>query len=100
MSHSHIVPARLYYGIFVMLLALTALTVSVAFVDLGPLNTPIALTIAVAKALLVVLFFMHVWYSTRLTWLIVAAGFFWFAILIVLTLSDYLSRDWLDVPRL
>jgi cytochrome c oxidase subunit 4 len=99
-GHSHIVSRGLYFGIFVALMVLTALTVGAAFVDLGPLNTPVALTIAVIKAVLVILFFMHVWYSTRVTWVVVASGFFWLGILLVLTLSDYLSRDWLDVPRL
>jgi len=99
-SHGHVVSRSIYFGIFAALMLLTALTVWAAFVDLGALNTPIALTIAVIKALLVILFFMHVWYSTRLTWVVVSAGFFWLGILVVLTMSDYLSRNWLDVPRL
>jgi cytochrome c oxidase subunit 4 len=91
----HIAPTRLYYGIFAALIVLTGITVWVALIDLGPLNTPIALTIAVGKALLVVLYFMHVRYSERLTQVVVAAGFLWLGILVVLTLSDYLSRGWL-----
>ena len=92
----HVVSKRLYYVIFGSLLVLTFLTVAVARIDLGGhLNDVVALTIAVAKALLVVLYFMHVRYSSRLTWVFVAAGFFWLAILIVLTLSDYVSRGWL-----
>ena len=71
---------------------MTALTAGAAFVDLGPLNPVIALTIAVVKALLVVLFFMHVRYSSRLTWLVLTGGLFWLGILIALTLTDYLSR--------
>ena len=71
-----------------------------AFFDLGVFNTPVALTIACTKALLVVLFFMHVRYGTRLTWVVVSAGFFWLGILIVLTMSDYLSRGWLGLPQL
>jgi cytochrome c oxidase subunit IV len=84
--------------VFAALLALTAITTAVAFLDLGPLNNIAALGIAVVKAMLVVLFFMHVRYGTRLTPLVVAAGVFWLAILIVLSLCDYFTRDWLGVP--
>jgi len=76
---------------------LTGLTVWVAFHDLGPWNIVVALTIAVAKATLVVLYFMHVRYSDRLTWVVVIAGFFWLAILLALTMSDYFSRSWLHI---
>jgi cytochrome c oxidase subunit IV len=92
-----IVPRHIYYKIFASLLALTLLTVGVAFIDLGPLNTIIALTIAVGKATLVLLFFMHVRYSSHVIWAAVAAGVFWLGILLVLTMSDYLSRGWLPV---
>src|SRR3954470_19567167 len=91
----HIVPKRTYYLIFATLMVCTGITVAVAFVDLGPLNTVAALGIAVFKATLVVLFFMHVKYSTRLTWAVVIGSIFWFGILLVLTMSDYLSRPWL-----
>ena len=92
----HVVSKNLYYVIFGSLMVLTILTVVVARIDLGGhLNDVVALTIAVAKALLVVLYFMHVRYSSRLTWVFVAAGFFWLAILVVLTLSDYWTRGWL-----
>jgi cytochrome c oxidase subunit IV len=92
----HVVSKRLYYVIFGALMILTILTVAVARVDLGHgLNDVVALTIAVVKALLVVLYFMHVRYSSRLTWVFVAAGFFWLAILIVMTLTDYFSRGWI-----
>jgi cytochrome c oxidase subunit IV len=93
----HIVPRQVYYTIFAGLLALTLLTVGVAFIDLGRLNTVIALTIAVGKATLVLLFFMHVRYSSHVIWAAVAAGVFWIGILLVLTMSDYLSRGWLPV---
>jgi cytochrome c oxidase subunit 4 len=93
----HIVPRRIYYRIFGVLLALTALTVGVAFLDLGPLNPVIALTIAAAKALLVILFFMHVRYSPHLIWIYVAAGVIWLGHLILFTMSDYLTRGWLVV---
>jgi cytochrome c oxidase subunit 4 len=90
----HILPARLYYGIFAALMVLTAVTVGVAFVDLGALNDVVALAIAVTKAVLVILFFMHVRYSSRLTWLVVIGGFFWLGILLAMTLGDYLTRGW------
>jgi cytochrome c oxidase subunit 4 len=89
----HIVSRTLYYRIFVTLLILTLLTVGVAYLNLGPLNTVIALTIATGKALLVALFFMHVRYSNRLTWVVISAGVFWLLLLLVFTLSDYLTRS-------
>ncbi|HXK62750.1 MAG TPA: cytochrome C oxidase subunit IV family protein [Acidobacteriota bacterium] len=91
----HVVPLRIYYTVFAALLFLTGLTVFVAFFDLGTLNTIVALTIAVIKATLVVLFFMHVWYSSKLTWVFVGAGIFWFLILIAFLFGDVLTRDWL-----
>lgn len=94
----HIVPAKIYMLIFVALILLTALTTGVAFIDLGPLNTVAALAIAVIKAILVILFFMHVRYSSHMTRIVVVAGFFWLAILITLTLSDFLTRPWSPVP--
>ena len=87
---------RVYYLIFGALMVLTAATVGAAYVDLGVLNTVVALTIAVLKAVLVVLFFMHVWDSTRLTKVVVVSGVLWLGILFTLTLSDYLTRGWLD----
>ncbi len=89
---AHIVPTKVYFAIYAILLTLTATTVAVAFVDIGPLNNVVALTIAVSKALLVILYFMHVRYATRLTWLVVSAGFVWLLILIGFTLSDVLTR--------
>ena len=89
----HIVPVRIYVMIFLALLFGTALTVVAAFVDFPwKFNTVVALTIATAKATLVVLYFMHVRYSSRLTWVIVIAGIFWLGIMFVLTISDYLTR--------
>jgi cytochrome c oxidase subunit 4 len=95
----HVVPRRVYYAVFVALLVLTAITTAVAFVDLGPWNTVVALGIAFLKATLVALFFMHVKYSPRLTQVVVAGGLFWLVILIMLTLSDFVSRGWLPVLR-
>jgi cytochrome c oxidase subunit 4 len=94
----HVVPIGVYVAVFAALLVLTALTTAAAFQDLGPLNNVVALGIAVLKATLVVLFFMHVRYGTRLIPLVVAAGLFWLVILIVLSLTDYLTRGWLGVP--
>jgi cytochrome c oxidase subunit IV len=91
---AHILPKRVYYTIFAILMLCTYLTVQIAFFDLGPLNTIAALGIAILKTTLVILFFMHVKYSPRLTWAVVAGGIFWFGILVVLTMSDYLTRGW------
>lgn len=95
MSGHHVVPVRLYVTIFVSLMVLTAITVAVAFVDLGPLNNLVMLGIAVGKATLVVLYFMHVRYSTRLIPLVAGAGVFWLLILFGFTMADYLTRGWL-----
>ena len=93
-SHSHVVPRSTYYVIYLTLMVCTAITVAVAFVDLGILNTPVALAIACFKTVLVVLFFMHVKYSTRLTWAVVVGSVFWLGILLVFLMSDYLTRSW------
>jgi cytochrome c oxidase subunit 4 len=94
----HIVPLRIYVMIFLALLAGTALTVWAGFRDFpGQLNVIIALTIAVIKATLVVLYFMHVRYSSRLIWVIFTSALFWLAILFAFTLSDYWTRGWLSV---
>jgi cytochrome c oxidase subunit 4 len=89
---SKVIPKRNYVGIWAALLVLLMLTWGLAQVNLGKFNAVAALTIAVIKMLLVILYFMHVRYSSRLTWIFVAAGFIWFLIMVDLTLSDYLSR--------
>jgi len=94
----HIVPKRVYLLIFAALLVLTAITVWVAFKDLGPLNDVVALGIAVVKATLVILYFMHVRYSSGLTWVLVVAGFLFLVILLSLTMSDVATRHWLPQP--
>jgi cytochrome c oxidase subunit 4 len=91
----HIVPKRVYYTVFGILMLCTYLTVQIAFFDLGAFNTVAALAIAAFKATIVVLFFMHVRYSTRLTWLVVVGSILWLGILLTLTFSDYLTRPWL-----
>src|SRR5450432_1472289 len=85
----HIVPPVLYLKIFGALLVGTGLTVGAAFVDMGAFNPVVAILIACIKAVLVVLFFMHVYYSSKLMKLTVAAGFFTFIVLITMTLTDY-----------
>lgn len=93
-SHDHHVqPVGLYIAVYVALLVLLVLTVAVAKVNLGPLNNAVALGIAVIKALLVILFFMGTRYSSRLTWLWAAAGFA-FLIIMLMTVGDYMTRDW------
>src|SRR5688500_10338781 len=94
----HISPKSTYYAIFGSLMVLTAITVAVAFINLGRLNFPVALGIAILKATLVILFFMHVKYSSRLTKLICGGAFFFLAVLFGLTMSDYLSRGWFTAP--
>ena len=95
----HVVPRKVYFAVFGALLVLTATTTAVAVLDLGPWNTVAALGIAFLKATLVVLFFMHVKYSPRLTQITIAGGLFWLAILMALTFSDFMTRGWLPAPR-
>jgi cytochrome c oxidase subunit IV len=90
----HIVGPKVYVTILLVLMILTGVTTGVAFIDLGIFNPMIAVGIACIKAVLVILFFMHIRYSSRLMMLTVAAGFFTFLVLITMTLSDYMSRAW------
>jgi len=90
----HIVQRKVYFGVFAALMVGTALTVLAAQVNFGRLNDVVAMTIAVTKMMLVLLFFMHVRYSSRLIWVVVAGMFFWLVILLTLTLTDYSSRTW------
>jgi cytochrome c oxidase subunit IV len=91
---SHIAPVKLYLTVFVALLVLLAFTVAANYIPLGRFNVMIAMLIAIAKMFLVMLFFMHVRYSGRLIWIYVSVGFFWLAILLTLTMSDFLTRWW------
>ena len=95
----HISPKSTYYAIFGALMVLTAVTIAVAFVHLGALNFPVALAIAITKATLVILFFMHVKYSSRLVKMICGMAFFFLMIMFALTMTDYLSRGWFTSPR-
>ena len=94
----HIVSPKIYLLIFAVLMILTITTVYAATVDLNAyfpsLNIIVALVIATCKAILVILFFMHAYYSSKRTKLIVFAGFFWLAIMLSLTLGDYATRSW------
>jgi len=95
---AHIVPKKTYYVVFVALLVLLVLTLGVSYIDLGVFNPIVALSIAVAKALLVMLYFMHLRWSGYLSWAVAGAGFIWLALLFLLTFSDYLTRGWLSNP--
>lgn len=92
----HVAPVSLYLMVFLALMVGTILTVVVAKFDLGAMNNVVMLSIACAKALLVILFFMHVRWGTRLTWVVAGSGFFWLLILFTLTMSDYMSRGWIE----
>jgi cytochrome c oxidase subunit IV len=86
----------MYYAVFLALIVGTGLTVLAAFFDMGAMNNVVMLAIASVKAMLVILFFMHVRWSTRLTWVVVASGFFWLLIMFGLTMTDYFSRGWVE----
>jgi cytochrome c oxidase subunit 4 len=92
--HGHVTPLWQYFAVFFALALGTILTVAASRVDLGWGNTPVALAIATIKAVLVILFFMHVIHSTRLTWVIILGSFLWLGVLFVLTFADYLTRGW------
>lgn len=93
-----VVPVKTYVTVFLALMALTGLTVYVAFMDFGHglLNDLVAMTIAVTKALLVLVIFMHLKYSARLLWLVAGSSVIWLFIMFGLTLTDYKSRTWLE----
>jgi cytochrome c oxidase subunit 4 len=88
----HVVSRNVYFAVFAALILLTGLTTTVALFDLGVFNPILAMTIAITKATLVVLFFMHLRYSSRVTQLVAGAAIFWLLLLFGLTLSDYLTR--------
>jgi cytochrome c oxidase subunit 4 len=94
----HVVSVRTDLQVFAALLLLLFATLGAAYLPLGHFHLAIALTIAVAKAVLIGLFFMHLYYSHRLNWIVSIASLLWLGILITLTLSDYLGRGWLDIP--
>jgi cytochrome c oxidase subunit 4 len=94
----HIVPIRVYVIVFLTLILLTWVTAWVSTVDLGPMNIYVALSIAIFKASIVALFFMHVKYSSRLTKLIVCSGILWLLFLLFVTMGDFWTRNWIGVP--
>ena len=91
----HVASLGMYFGIFIALMVLTVLTVAASRIDIGVWNTPVAMMIAIVKAALVILFFMHVIQSSRLTWVVILSSIVWLGVLFVLTFSDYLTRGWL-----
>ena len=91
----HIASPRIYYMVFLALLVGTGLTYWAALIDFGFMNNIVMLAIALTKAALVILFFMGVRWSSRLTWVVAASGFVWLLILFGITMSDYLSRGWM-----
>lgn len=93
-TEGHIVSPKLYVTILLILLAFTGLTAGASYVEMGPFNAIVALAIAITKATLVILFFMHVKYSPKLTKLAVGSGLFMFLVLVAMTLSDYFTRAW------
>jgi cytochrome c oxidase subunit 4 len=94
MSHEHVIPARTNWVIYFLLLGLLVLTIAVAYVDLGPLGVPVALTIATVKAVLILLYFMHVRYSNKLVWIFSGATVYWLLILLALSFNDFWARGW------
>ncbi|HEY3930644.1 MAG TPA: cytochrome C oxidase subunit IV family protein [Candidatus Koribacter sp.] len=97
-SGEHIVSPKLYVVVFLFLLLMTGLTVFAASVDLGWANPVVALVIATLKATTVVLFFMHIKYSTSMTKMVIIGALFFLFLLLGLTLTDYLSRPWMAYP--
>ena len=94
----HIVPKRVYFAVFATLILLTWVTAWISTVDLGRLNLVVALSIAVFKASLVILFFMHLAYATKLTKMIVFSGVYWLILLLFITMEDIWTRGWMGVP--
>ncbi len=95
---NHVVPVRTNIVVFAALLTLLLVTIGAAYLPLGRWHLPLALAFATAKAVLIGLFFMHVLYRNRVTWIFASASLVWLGLLIALTLGDYLSRDWLAIP--
>ena len=98
MSEHHVISPKVYIAVFLALCVLTVLTVTAAGYDFGPLNLIVALGIAITKASLVVLYFMHARYATGLTALVIASSVAFFFILVFLTLTDYVTRPWPLAP--
>lgn len=103
MAHSadahepHVIPFQTNLAVFVALMVLLFLTVGAAYLDLGAFGLPVAMAIATIKAVLILLYFMHIRYASRLQWIFSGAAFLWLGIMILITMSDYISRGWLNV---
>jgi cytochrome c oxidase subunit IV len=97
-AHEHILPVKTYLIVYAALMVLLIATVGAAFIDIEPFNFALTMVIAVAKAAMILLIFMHVRYSDRLIWVFSTAAFLWLAILIVLSLNDYFTRGMLNIP--
>jgi cytochrome c oxidase subunit 4 len=97
-EHQHILPIRTYLAVYVALLVLLVATVGAAYVNIEPFNFALTMAIAVAKATLILLIFMHVGYGEKITWVFASGAFLWLAILIALSLNDYFTRDLLNIP--
>ena len=95
---AQVLPIRSCIAVYLVLMALTAVTVGAAFLDMAWLNTPVALTIATFKALLVMMFFMELRHSPKFTWVVIGSGVFWLLIMITFVMSDEISRGWLGFP--
>jgi cytochrome c oxidase subunit 4 len=97
-SH-HLVPLPVYYRVFAALMVLLVVTLAAAYFDLGDFNLPLAMLIAIAKAYLVMAFFMHLKWSSKLVVLFATVAFVFLAILFIFTLNDYIGRGWGPMPR-
>jgi cytochrome c oxidase subunit 4 len=98
MSDQHILPVRTYLITFVALLLLLGAAVAAAYLPLGRFHLAVTLSIATIKALVIMLIFMHLRYSNRLTWVFASGAFVWLGIMLSITMTDYLSRTWLTMP--
>ncbi len=96
--HEHVTSPKAYFTVYFALLALLVLTVGAAFVNFEPFNLAFAMVIAVTKAVLIVLVFMHVRHGPPLVGVFAGSGFFFLAILLALSLSDYFTRGWMHIP--
>jgi cytochrome c oxidase subunit 4 len=97
-AHAHVLPRSTYYAVYAALLVLLLATVGAAYLNLGAFNFLVSMVIAVIKGILIMLIFMHVRYSERLVWIFATAAFLWLAVLIGMSLNDYLTRGWLNIP--
>jgi cytochrome c oxidase subunit 4 len=94
----HVIASSVYVGIWAILMVLTAVTVFASYIEMGDFNIVVALVIATIKATLVVLFFMHLYYSSKLTKVTVVAAIFFLFLLLGLSMTDYLTRGWITNP--